>query len=195
MIGCSVQLSFNTARCKDLGVVGCSFKLTAGAYIQREVYDGTIMPKHVLCMRTPAKLFGGECSCHGSCYVCDNYKLNIFLSNRKCHQAAINPWMACRRWSPFSVLRNQLALQWSGLGHAHCNLESTPTFLTSVICYLEQGSSGGVPPGGGLAKDPESRRESGCGLDEASCGFSGIGHGLIFWELQARTMHAQGCNI
>jgi hypothetical protein len=60
MIGCSVQLSFNTARCEDLGVVGCSFKLTAGAYIQREVYDGTIMPKHVLCMRTPAKLFGGS---------------------------------------------------------------------------------------------------------------------------------------
>ena len=145
-IQCSLALTPRGAG--TLSVVGCSFKLTAGAYIQREVYDGTIMPKHVLCMRTPAKLFGGECSCHGSCYVCDNYKLNIFLSNRKCHQAAINPWMACRRWSPFSVLRNQLALQWSGLGHAHCNLESTPTFLLSVICCLKQGSSGVVSRGG-----------------------------------------------
>ena len=135
----------------------------------------------------PAKLFGGECFC----YVCDVCNLNILLSNGKCHQAVINPWMACSQSSTSSVLRNKLGLQWSGVGYAHCNLESTPTFLLSVICFLKQGSSGVVSRGGSTG-DPESRRESWCGLDEAACEFSGIGHGPIFWELKARTMHAQG---
>ena len=141
-IQCSLALTPRGAG--TLSVVGCSFKLTAGANTQWEVYDGTIMPKHVLCMWMPAKLFGGECFC----YVCDVCNLNILLSNGKCHQAVINPWMACSQSSPFSVLRNQLGFQWSGVGYAHCNLESTPTFLLSVICCLKQGSSGVVSPGG-----------------------------------------------
>ena len=68
-------------------------------------------------------------------------------------------------------------------------------FLLSVICHLKQGSSGVVPLRGPSSGDPESRREIGCGLDEAACEFSGIGHGSIFWKLKARTMHARGHKI
>ena len=95
------------------------------------------------------------------------------------------------------VLRNQLGFQCASLDYAHCNLEHTFMFLLSVICYPKRkhGSSGVVPLEFPSPGDPESRREIGCGLDEAACEFSGIGHGSIIWKLKARTMHARGHKI
>ena len=64
-------------------------------------------------------------------------------------------------------------------------------FLLSVICCLKHGSSGVVPLEDPFPGDPESKREIWCGLGEAACEFSGIGHGSIFGEIKARTMHAR----
>ena len=59
-----------------------------------------------------------------------------------------------------------------------------------ILPHLSPNLMGDPFPG-----DPESRREIGCGLDEAACEFSGIGHGSIIWKLKARTMHARGHKI
>ena len=78
-----------------------------------------------------------------------------------------------------------------------CALQFGVHSHVSVICHLlsQTGFERGCVPGGGSTGDPESRRESWCGLDEAACEFSGIGHGSIIWKLKARTMHARGHKI
>ena len=68
-------------------------------------------------------------------------------------------------------------------------------FLLSVIYYLKHGSSGVATLGDPSPGDPESRRETGCGLDQVACEFSGIDHGPIFWKLKARTIHVRGHKI
>ena len=68
----------------------------------------------------------------------------------------------------------------------------------SVTCYLSSQTGferGCAPEGGGSSGDPESRREIGCGLDEAACEFPDTGHGSFFWKLKARTLHARGHKI
>ena len=186
-IQCSLALTPRAAG--TLSGVGCSFELTAGANTQREVYDGTGMPKHVSCMWLPAKW------CRGKVFLLHvDCNLNILLSNGKCHQAMNNMSRPdCHpvqfygtNWVSSALVSMRIAI-WS----------PPPCFcyLLSVICYLKHDSSGVLPLGDPFPGDPKSRREIGCGLDEAACEFSGIGHGSILWKLNARTMHAQGHKI